>query len=330
MAATGLSFWFLAAPLLARAQATKTITEPRPAAGKDQDSKAPPRVTLLSLQVARQEPPQADVAPAMMRMHRFNMMNQSVSRPGTTLTLLLEDPDRLIEGIESKDCKITSFRDDKGTDLLKDEAPANEDGVLIPAGVQPLDVPFSAVAQPDGHRVTVTVHSARLPATSSNKILLEANLVLRYMHGEKTIEQKNVNLKLDKITAGPIPLIVASQSFDEAMMGRRPNIQPGTQVIIYHQGPMIGVRKLEFIDADGNEIKATASGSGSNGSIQQTYYQLEGKVETCTVRFTVPDVIEKATVAISLTTGVGFPPGVRRSFVPTPAPHGSTDDEPPR
>ena len=34
---------------------------------------------------------------------------------------------------------------------------------------------------------------------------------MRYARGEKTVEHKNVNLKLDKLAAGPYALIVASQ-----------------------------------------------------------------------------------------------------------------------
>jgi hypothetical protein len=95
-------------------------------------------------------------------------------------------------------------------------------------------------------------------------------------------------------------------------------MQPGTQVVLFHQGPQPGIKNLAFIAPDGHEIKATISGSGSSGSLHQTYYRLAEKVDNCTVRATVPDVVETATLSISVNTGVGFPPGVRRSFVPAP------------
>ena len=170
------------------------------------------------------------------------------------------------------------------------------------------------------------IHSPRLPASSATKILLEANLVLKYSRGEKTVEQKNVNLKLDKITAGPNPLIIATQSDAGQMFGRQGGMQAGTQVILYHLGPRLGVKKLAFIGPDGNEIQSTSNGSGSNGSIHYRYYQLAAKVETCTIRIVVPDIVETETVAISVNTGVGFPPGVRRKLVSAPRPERSAAD----
>jgi hypothetical protein len=71
--------------------------------------------------------------------------------------------------------------------------------------------PNSAEVNPSGHRAIVTVHSPRFPAGGANPLLLEAVLVVRYGRGEKTVEQKNVNLKLDKLTVGPIPMVVMSQ-----------------------------------------------------------------------------------------------------------------------
>jgi len=99
-------------------------------------------------------------------------------------------------------------------------------------------------------------------------------------------------------------------------MGFRARGQDGTQVILFHQGPQGGIKNLAFIGPDGNEIKATISGSGYSGTLHHTYYHLAQKVEKCTLRITVPEVPETATLAVSVVTGVGFPPGVRRAFVP--------------
>lgn len=90
----------------------------------------------------------------------------------------------------------------------------------------------------------------------------------------------------------------------------------------------MGVRDIAFLGTDGKPVQARQSGSGSSGSLHQTYYQLASKLETCTLRMTVPEKVETATVAISLTTGLGFSPAVRRSFVPTPNPERPPGDAP--
>ena len=80
---------------------------------------------------------------------------------------------------------------------------------------------------------------------------------------------------------------------------------------------MLGVNKIAFIGPDGNEIKSTISGSGSNGSLHQTYYQLTGKVETCTIRVVVPDVVETATDCHLGQHGSRDLPGVREDSFPS-------------
>jgi hypothetical protein len=162
------------------------------------------------------------------------------------------------------------------------------------------------------------VRSPRLPAGGATKILLEANLVLKYSSGERTIEQKNVDLNMDKITAAPVPMMIARQQDPGFMVQRVPGMPAGTQVALFYQGNLIGLKKIAFVDADGNEIQATNAGGGSNGWLYQTYYRLARNVETCTLRITIPEKIETATVAVSVTTGVGFAAGVRRSLVPAP------------
>jgi hypothetical protein len=327
---TSAVVWLGATPPLARAQLPKSGSEAKPATKEAQDGKGVARVSLLRIQIAKPQPPLANAPPGFPRRGRFGFPSEP--RAGTTLTFLVEEAERLIENVESKDCRITKFRDDKDTNLLEDETAhdGEGDGAPTPPGLQPSEGAFEAEVDPGGHHATVSIHTARLPASSATKILLEANLVLKYSRGEKTIEQKNVNLKLDKITAGPNPLVIATQSDAGLMFGRQGGMQPGTQVILYHQGPMLGVKKIAFIGPDGNEIQTRISGSGSSGSLHQTYYQLTGKVETCTIRVVVPDVVETATVAISVNTGVGLTPGVRRKLVSPPRPEGSAGNEPPR
>ncbi len=321
---TIVGVWLGAKPLPIEAQAQKSDAQPKPAAKDQQDITGPPRVSLLRLQVVKPEPAQANPRPRFPRPPRFGL--QAEPRDGTSLTFLLEEPDRLIQSVQTKECRITSLKDDRDTDLLEEIAVPHEDSLPSPPGRQPIEGSFEAEVDSDGHRATVTIHSPRLPANGANKIFVEANLVLKYLRGEKTVEQNNVNLKLDRITASPFPLIIASQSEDDAMMGRQFGMQAGTQVILFHQGPLLGVRRIAFIGPDGNEIQSTVNGSGSSGSLHQTNYHLAKKVETCTIRMTVPEVVETATVAISVNTGVGFPHGVRRSFVPAPGPKGSAGD----
>jgi len=89
---------------------------------------------------------------------------------------------------------------------------------------------------------------------------------------------------------------------------------------LYHQGPLREIKKVSFIRPDGEEIQAMASGSGQSGSVHQAYYSLARRVETCTIRLTVPETNETVTMAVAIDTGVGFPPGLHRRILPAPVP----------
>ena len=110
---------------------------------------------------------------------------------------------------------------------------------------------------------TVTVHSPHLPAGGANRLSLEADVVMKLGNGEKTVEQKNVNLKADTITVGPSKLIVMTQEpVDGVGQGN------GMQVILFHQGPIQReFKKVAFIGPDGSEIEGAGTAvPGQSGS----------------------------------------------------------------
>ena len=149
---------------------------------------------------------------------------------------------------------------------------------------------------------------------------------MKYGHGERTVEQKNVNMKVDTITVGPSPLVVMSQD-----PGDGAGQQNGTQVTLFHQGPILReIKKVAFIGPDGEEIQTRGSGSGSSGSIHNLHYTFARKVESCTVRLTVPETVETVTLSVAIDTGVGFPPGARRRTLKTPEPRAAVTGAAPR
>ena len=105
----------------------------------------------------------------------------------------------------------------------------------------------------------ITIHSPLFPAIGANRLLLDAELVMRYGRGERVVEQKNVNLKADKIAAGPgFPMLVMIQ--DRGFAG--PGQQNPTQLAFFHLGPLREIKKIAFFEADGQEIKANPERSG--------------------------------------------------------------------
>jgi hypothetical protein len=320
----GVAVWLGSPPSLVRAQVEKSHPGAWPTAKAPAEDTGPPRISVLRLQVVKPAPGPPEGPAGVLRRHRFGF--EAAPREGTSLTLMLDEPQQSILSVEARDCKITKFRDDKGTDLVPDAKDLVEGAMPMNPPFGPEEGPVSAEVDPAGHRATVTVHSPRLPAGGANRLLLEAILVVRYARGERTVEQKNVNLKLDKLTAGPYSFVVMSQ--DDSNRGFAQG--GGTLVSLFHQGPLRDIKKVAFIGPDGQEIAARASGGGQTGSAYHTNYLLSKKVETCTIRLTAPETIETMNMAVGINTGIGFPPFVSRRTLPAPEPRPTVTGAAPR
>jgi hypothetical protein len=251
-----------------RAQAQKPGPDAGPGGKPSVDSKSLPGVSILSLQIVKPDPALADMPVHMRNMRRFGFPN--APQEGTKLVLSIDEPQHWILGLEAKDCKITKFSDDRGTDLARPNDRAEGAGMPLNPQSAPANCTLTGEVDPAGHRATVTVHSPHLPAGGANRLSLEADIVMRFGHGEKSVEQKNVNLKVDTITVGPSPLLVMTQ---EPVDGTGQN--NAMQVILFHQGSIQrDIKKVEFIGPDGNEIPTRGSGSGQSGSVHMAYYSL--------------------------------------------------------
>jgi hypothetical protein len=302
----GVAVWIGSPPSLVQAQPVQPGPNSRSGGNASGSAIGSPRVSISRLQVIKPDPAPPGMRAGFLPRHRFGF--EDVPREGTSLTLVIDEPERLILSLEAKDCKINSFRDDKDTDLALPKI--HPEGAERPFNALggPDECSFSTEVDPAGHRATVTVHSPQLPVAGAKGLVLNADLVVKYGHGERTVEQKNVNLKVDKVTVGPSPLVVMSQVEASEVVGQQ---REGTQVIVFHQGPLRDIQKVAFLGPDGDEIPTKASGSGQSGSLHQSHYTLAKKVETCTIRLTVPETVETVTLAVSINTGIGFPRAVR-------------------
>jgi hypothetical protein len=307
----GIAVFLGSPPSPVRAQSRKVGPEAGPGGKSSAEGKSLPQVSILNLQIVKPDPGLADMPAHMRQVRRFGF--PSAAQEGTTLALSIDAPQQLILSLETKDCKISKFRDDRDTDLAQAKGPAEGDGLRVNLQRGPENCTLSGEVDPAGHRATVTVHSPHLPAVGANRLSLEADLVMRFGHGEKTVEQKGVNLKVDTIKVGPSPLVVMTQEPVDGM-----GQDNGMQVLLFHQGAIQReIKKIAFIGPDGAEIPMRGNGSGQSGSVHHVSYALTQKVETCTVRLTVPERIETVTLSVAIDTGVGFPPGARRRTLRT-------------
>jgi hypothetical protein len=166
-----------------RAQAQKAGSDVGPGAKSSVDGKSLPGVSILSLQIIKPDPALADMPVHMRNMRRFGFPN--APQEGTKLVLSIDEPQQWILGLEAKDCKITKFCDDRGTDLARPIDRAEGGGLPLNPQLAPVNCTLTGEVDPAGHRATVTVHSPHFPAGGANRLSLEADPVNRHRHGRR-------------------------------------------------------------------------------------------------------------------------------------------------
>ena len=259
------------------------------------------------------------IMPAHMRnMRRFGF--PSAPQEGTTLALLIEEPQQWILSLETKRLQDHEVSRRQRHRPGPGERNAEEGDLRFNPQPGPENCTLSGEVDPAGHRATVTVHSPHFPAGGANRLSLEADLVMRFGHGEKTVEQKNVNLKLDTITVGPSPLVVMMQE-PSGGMGEGGSRTPACRSSFFIKAPS-SVRSGRSPLSIPTVRRSSRGAAVPDKAVRFTRRLLaHRKVETCTVRLTVPEKIETVTLSFAIDTGVGFPPGARRRALRSLEPH---------
>ena len=213
---------------------------------------------------------------------------------GTTLHVRVARQDKTIISIDREASKLSSFTDDKGTDLSVKSKRRWGDHWL---GSWPR-------ISDDGHSCVLEISSPKTPAAGASKLIIKADIALACGSDVKTAEQKDFALtKGSKLTAGPVPMKVQSvkeSSFGDAKM----------TVELISSKSFDAVKALTFIGADGKEIKYDSMGEGKSGIAGKMTYSkaigLHKKADVVTVKVTYYQKVEKLTVPVNLSVGVGL------------------------
>ena len=104
----------------------------------------------------------------------------SLISPGTHVMLMVSDPQLSIVGVDAEKSKITSFTDNKGTDLSEGDA-------------QPMEF----IAAPDGKSGIVHLHQAKVPTAKSVRVVIKGQLHLMRGGLDKDAQTVAVPLNLE-------------------------------------------------------------------------------------------------------------------------------------
>jgi len=262
---------------------------------------------------------------------------------GTVVSLLVQVPDYSIVALDEEASRISKFVDDKDTDLLQVVPKTNEAprGMLVPMTVtkELIDEDqISLIPETDENMegmigdmmismmenmftyspslfqvqttpekwILIDCRAPNCPASGTQTITLEGQLVLRCGQGTKTTEHKNipldengkieingVSVAVEKVKEGGVSLFGG--------MGERQ-----MQISLTSTQPLDTVIRYMFLDAEGNEIEWRESGSFSSSGHSQRFFHLAEEVDSVTIQLEEYEKMETVALPLSLKVGLGL------------------------
>lgn len=208
---------------------------------------------------------------------------------GVTMDLAVSLEGKFIAALDSKDCKLEGFTDDKKNNLIK------KGGVF--AGPASWIIDYMTQYSPEGDRCTLQVTAGNPPGKGAEKILVKGSLHFRCGTDEKTTEKKDITLKMnEEVSVGDFKMKV--------------NNAGQFAISLSLTSPEPNVKSVAFLDADGKEIKANPQGRGLNQfapggkPLWTVFYGLPPKIEKASFKVTYFNKLESVTVPLDLRVGL--------------------------
>ena len=236
----------------------------------------------------------ADKPPVKIQVVSLAIYNGPPPKPGTfTLTpngihmeLMVSLPDKPITGVDVKNSKLDSFRDDKDNVLFK------KSGRLFGAGATWLQ-DFGMRYGPDGESVTLHIYGTDMPGKGANKLLLKGSLSIKCGADAKATDAKEMAMK-PKEQADVGPFKVRVNQF-------RNQVQVETEDE--------NIKKIEFLDDKGKEIPIRLSNrtrmeSGKGKEHYVYHYFLDIKSEKVSVKIHYFAKVKTVQVPLDLRVGL--------------------------
>jgi hypothetical protein len=205
---------------------------------------------------------------------------------GIHMEVTVSLPGKPITGVDVKNSKLDSFRDDKDNVLFK------KGGGFFGVGAAWLQE-FGMRYGPDGESVTMHIRGTNPPGKGANKILLKGSLGIKCGVDSKATDAKVMAMKpKEQADVGPF----------KARVG-----QFGNQVEVEAEDE--NIKKIEFLDDKGKEIPTSQShrtrmelGKGKGHYVY--YYFLGSKSEKFSIKIHYFSKVDTVQVPLDLHVGL--------------------------
>jgi hypothetical protein len=212
---------------------------------------------------------------------------------GTSLTLRFHGGDRRFIGVESKDCRLESFADDRGTQLVP-----KSDAARVWA-----DTPcFISL---DGKDCLFDIVSTLTPAAGATSLSFRGRIVLKCGLQGAVAEQASLSLDRDgELKAGPAPMKITGVQRNEKT----------TVLTLSGKDNAERVGRIRFFHANGKEIESQLLEKSTVGFMEDTVtdrtYCLKtdpaAELATVAVRVEYYKKVQNVAVPIDVKAGLGF------------------------
>jgi hypothetical protein len=225
---------------------------------------------------------------------------------GTTVALLVTDPQKGLVVFDSNSSRVKSFVDNKGKDLTKPEP-----GTVVDTG--PESWAFQAVPpiSDDRKYCCVEVSMPGIPAKQATTLTISGNLVFKTAREKTNFAAERVALRAGtKVNAGSIPLTIKRAGKSESGSDKVLEVEfQATQ-------NLDSIASLQFFDATGRKIEATEAlrsfgkfmhnASGTLDYDATLTYRLKSSAETARIVITYWADMKAVSVPFDLTVSLGL------------------------
>ena len=213
-------------------------------------------------------------------------------RTGTVLTVQVHRADMHFLGLDASECRLETFSDDRGVELIDDSAKMLRTWVEDRAWVRR-----------DGRRCAFELRAARCPSRGARRLEVRGTVVLKVGQQRQTAEQANFRLAKDgKLTAGPVPMEITGVQVDAK----------GAIFCLSARKSTDRIAQILFFGPDGKEIESELVEKSIVGFMGNTFhertYRLTSKrrLRAVTARVVYFKRIKTLSVPLRVAAGVGL------------------------
>ena len=219
---------------------------------------------------------------------------------GTTLHLLLTTGEKNLVGFDEETSKVTSFVDDRGTDMLKEKPKPKKSGFHFGGSRSPIGSwpKFSK----DKKALVIDISGPRSPAAGAGHLTLQGMIAVTVASGQRKQRLENIEFKPAKLDVKGYSVEIEKAGMVKGMISTEEEFNI---TLKFDDATDKAVESVKFFESDGTEIEV--SSWWSSGSSKR--FTLDKKVASGTIELVFWQGLQTVPVPVNVKQSLGFAAG---------------------